>query len=115
MGLVADSSGAGAAEPTPPEALRWEFFLQQGVRFRGGRLRKRSLFSYRFGALLSSIRETRAWPTATSPRDILYEAVADDFESMLELDQDPLARLVTPARPGSKADREARRGRRSRR
>jgi hypothetical protein len=32
MGLVADSSGAGAAEPTPPEALRWELFLQQGVR-----------------------------------------------------------------------------------
>lgn len=32
MGLVADTNGAGAAEPTPPEALRWEFFLQQGVR-----------------------------------------------------------------------------------
>jgi len=32
MGLVADSSGTGAAEATPPEALRWEFFLQQGVR-----------------------------------------------------------------------------------
>lgn len=32
MGLVADSNGTGAAEPTPPEALRWEFFLQQGVR-----------------------------------------------------------------------------------
>jgi hypothetical protein len=32
MGLVADSNGAGAAELTPPEALRWEFFLQQGVR-----------------------------------------------------------------------------------
>jgi hypothetical protein len=32
MGLVADSNGTGAAELTPPEALRWEFFLQQGVR-----------------------------------------------------------------------------------
>lgn len=32
MGLVADSNGTGAAEPTPPEALRWEFFLQQGVK-----------------------------------------------------------------------------------
>lgn len=31
MGLVADSNGTGA-EPTPPEALRWEFFLQQGVK-----------------------------------------------------------------------------------
>lgn len=31
MGLVADTNGTGA-EPTPPEALRWEFFLQQGVR-----------------------------------------------------------------------------------
>ncbi|HEX3763632.1 MAG TPA: hypothetical protein VHW23_33275 [Kofleriaceae bacterium] len=30
MGLVADSNGT--AEPTPPEALRWEFFLQQGVK-----------------------------------------------------------------------------------
>ncbi|HEX3483173.1 MAG TPA: hypothetical protein VHT91_49520 [Kofleriaceae bacterium] len=32
MGLVADSHATGAAELTPPEALRWEFFLQQGVR-----------------------------------------------------------------------------------
>jgi hypothetical protein len=32
MGLVVDSHGAGAAELMPPEALRWEFFLQQGVR-----------------------------------------------------------------------------------
>jgi len=32
MGLVVDSHDTGAAERTPPEALRWEFFLQQGVR-----------------------------------------------------------------------------------
>ena len=31
MGLVADR-GSDEAEPTPPEAQRWEFFLQHGVR-----------------------------------------------------------------------------------
>lgn len=34
MGLVADraSAASGEAEPTPPEAQRWEFFLQHGVK-----------------------------------------------------------------------------------
>lgn len=31
MGLVADR-GSDEAEPTPPEAQRWEFFLQHGVK-----------------------------------------------------------------------------------
>jgi len=32
MGLVANNRGADADERTPPEAQRWEFFLQQGVK-----------------------------------------------------------------------------------
>jgi hypothetical protein len=32
MGLVADRNVASTAEPTPPEAQRWEYFLEHGVK-----------------------------------------------------------------------------------
>ncbi|TMQ20688.1 MAG: hypothetical protein E6J91_03455 [Deltaproteobacteria bacterium] len=32
MGLAADIHGPDAAEPAPPEAQRWEFFLRRGAR-----------------------------------------------------------------------------------